>query len=329
MEYRKSEAKEYAKQHCLRGVWSSILIPLTPDYQIDYEGHRHNLRYWRDVLELDGLFVNGHQGESIYHMIAERKKIFDIAVEEGYANKGKMFIMCYTSDPMLEYVVDMTKHAEQIGADWAIIANPRFYTGEQTEEGCFQYYKYIADRVNIGIVIFNNPFYGQLMSPRLVARLAELPNIVGIKDAAPAAHRQAIQRLCGDKIVVAASETDWLENFIVNGVEAMIPGPTQYLLQSKKIRLIKDYVTLAKKGEIAKAWEAFARLEPMRKAYDSLENPGKTRSILKYWSQLLGMVGGDGRVRIPHLELTAAEKERVKAVLESTELVEKPVKVKV
>ncbi len=317
MKYKKSEAKQYAKKN-MKGVWGGSLTPFKPDYKIDEDGFSYNMRYCVDHLQMEGMYVNALQGESLYQTIAERKRIFKLAVE---ASNGKMAILAYTSDPCLENVVEMTRYAEEIGADYAGIINPMFYLVPMTDEGVFQYYKYIADRVNIGIFPLNQMEHRYLMSPQLLSRIAEIENIVGVKNIAPAGDILETRILCGDKVVVSeSSEMNWLINFTVRGQEAMIADPSPYLLQSKKLKLIKEYTDLAKKGEIAKAWEAYKKLEPIRRALHRVIVKTKRHASYKYWTQCLGMVGGDGRVRLPHVELTETEKKAIKAAVETTGL---------
>lgn len=317
MRYCKSEAKEYAKKH-VRGVWGASLTPFTPDYKIDEDGFRQNIRHCIDHLQIEGMFVNGLMGESFHQTIGERKRLIKLAIEES---KGDMVIMPYTADSSLENVVEMTRYAEELGADFAVIINPKFYFSAMTEEGVYQYFKYVSDRVNIGIILFNQAEQGYLMSPRLVSRIATLENVVGIKDYAPAGEVLEKRILCGEKIVVSeVSEDNWLINLTVKGQEAMIATPAPFSLQSKKLKLIKEYTSLATKGEISKALEAYRRLEPIRRALRSVMVPGKVQAVLKYWTQFIGMAGGEGRVRLPQIELTKAEKVAIQKAVENTDL---------
>lgn len=318
MKYEKSDAKKYAKQN-MKGLWGGSLTPFTPDYKIDEEGFRYNIRYCIDNLQLDGMYVNALQGESLYQTIAERKLLFKLAVEES---NGNMAILAYTSDPALENALEMTRYAEDIGADYVGIVNPKFYLVPMTDEGVFQYFKYIADRVNIGIFVLNQMEHGYLMSPELLSRIADIENVVGVKNIAPPADILKTRTLCGDKIVVSeSSESNWLINLTVRGQEAMVADPDPYCLQSKKLKLIKHYTDLAMKGEIAKAWEAYKKLEPIRRALNKVMVRTKSHATYKYWTQCLGMAGGDGRVRLPHIELTEIEKQAIKAAVETTGLV--------
>ena len=81
MQYRRDEAKDYARAH-FKGIWAAALTPFTPDLRLDEAGLRSNFRHWVDDLGIDGLFVAGKQGEFFSMSVAERKRTFDIAVEE-------------------------------------------------------------------------------------------------------------------------------------------------------------------------------------------------------------------------------------------------------
>ncbi len=318
MKYEKADAKAYAKQN-MRGLWGGSLTPWTPDYRIDEDGFGFNIRYCIEQLQLDGMYVNALQGESLYQTLAERKRIFRLAVEGA---KGQMAILAYTSDPALETVIDLTRYAEDIGADYVGIVNPKFYLNPHTDEGVFQYFKHIAERVKIGIFVLNQMEHGYLMSPALLARLATIENVIGVKNIA--LHRELLmtRMACGETMVVSdSSESNWLINFAVRGQQALIADPDPYCLQSRKSKLVKQYTEYAAKGDFNKAMEAYKRLEPIRRALLEVMVPTKNHSTLKYWTQCLGMVGGDGRVRLPQVELTAGEKAAVKAAVESTELV--------
>ena len=317
MNYGKSDAKQYAKRN-MRGLWGGSLTPFTPDYRIDEDGFRFNIRYCIDDLELDGMYVNALQGESLYQTIAERKRLFKLAVEEA---KGGMAILAYTSDPALENVVEMTRYAEEVGADYVGIVNPKFYLVPMTDDGVFQYFKHVADRVKIGIFVLNQMEHGYLMSPELLSRLADIENVVGVKNIAPAPDIMRTRMLCEDRIIVSeSSEANWFMNLTVRGQEAMVADPDPYCLQSRNLKLVKEYTELATKGEIARAWEAYKRLEPIRRALNRVMVRTKSHATYKYWTQCLGMAGGDGRVRLPHVELTGAEKQAIKAAVETTGL---------
>jgi len=318
MKYTKSQAKDYAKKN-MRGVWGGALTPFTPKYELDEEAYRFNIRHCIDNINLGGMYVNALQGESLYQTIAERKQVMKWAVDEA---SGGMEILAYTADPALANCLDMTLYAQQIGADYVGIVNPKFYLGTMTEEGVYQYFKYIADRVDIGIFVLNQMEHGYLMSAELLARIADLENVIGVKNIASQTELMKTRLLIGDKVIISdSSEVNWFVNLTVKGQQAMIADPDPYCLQSKRLKLINDYTELAMKGDIAQAFECYRRLEPIRQAMARAVVPCKNHSFLKYWVQCLGMKGGDGRVRCPHVELTAVEKCRIEEIIATTGLV--------
>ena len=318
MKYSKSQAKDYAKKH-MRGVWGGALTPFKPDYSLDEAAYRFNIRHCIDNIHLGGMYVNALQGESLYQTIEERKRVMQWAVDEA---KGGMEILAYTADPALANCLEMTLHAQKIGADYVGIVNPKFYLGTMTDEGVYQYFKHIAERVDIGIFVLNQMEHGYLMSAELLARIADLENVVGVKNIASATELMKTRLLIGDKVIISdSSEGNWFINLTVKGQQAMIADPDPYCLQSRKLTLIHEYTELAMKGEIAKAFDAYKRLEPIRQAMARAVVPRKNHSFLKYWVQCIGMQGGDGRVRCPHVELTSDEKRNVERIVATTGLV--------
>lgn len=192
-----------------------------------------------------------------------------------------------------------------------------------TEEGVFQYYKWIADQVNIAIFPLNQMEHGYLMSPQLICRMAnEIPNFVGVKNIAPLDHTRMARSLCGDKIIVSdANEEDWLINLVAHGQQAYISSALPFLLQSKKLKLINEYTALAEQGDFLKALEVYKRLEPMRTALVRVTPPGKRQATHKSWAHCLGMAGGEGRVRPPYPQLTEEEKQAIKDAVQGTGLI--------
>jgi 4-hydroxy-tetrahydrodipicolinate synthase len=75
MDYKKHEAKEYAKQH-FRGIWAANLTPFNEDLSVNEAGFQKNLKHWIETLKLGGLFINGKMGEFFSMSLAERKQQF-------------------------------------------------------------------------------------------------------------------------------------------------------------------------------------------------------------------------------------------------------------
>jgi 4-hydroxy-tetrahydrodipicolinate synthase len=312
MKYRKLEAKDYARQH-MKGIWAATLTPFAPDLSVDEPGFRRNLRHWVDDLKLDGLFVCGKQGEFFSMSLAERKHTFELAVEET-AGRSATIMSC--SDQNLDTVIELAKHAEQIGADYIVVHAPVLHFVTPQDDTVYEYYRYISDRVNIGIAMWSHPDSGYLMSPELCARVATLPNIVAIKYSVPREMYVKLTHLVGDKLIVStASEEEWFDNIVELGWRLYLCSTPPFLMQTKADHRMRDYTELAIHGEAQRARAVRDSLDPVRAALRRTRPPGKSHAQQKYWQELLGQVGGP--VRRPLLNLTEAEKAAIRSAFES------------
>src|SRR6266540_5425357 len=303
MQYRRSEAKDYAREH-FKGIWAAALTPFTPKLAIDEAGLRKNLRHWVDNLGIDGVFVCGKQGEFFSMSVAERKRSFDIAVDE--IGGHRTILSC--SDQNLDVVIDLAKHAQAIGADYIVVHAPVLHFLHKQDETLYQYYRAISEQVEIGIALWSHPDSGYLMSPELCARVAEIPNVVAIKYSVPREMYARLTRLAGDKILVStASEEEWFDNIVELGWRLYLCSSPPYLFQTKVDRRMREYTDLAMRGEIARARAVRDSLNPVRQAFRRSRPAEKFYAHSKYWQALLGQVGG--AVRPPMLELTEAEKD--------------------
>jgi 4-hydroxy-tetrahydrodipicolinate synthase len=311
MKYRRPDAKAYARQH-LRGIWAATLTPFTSDLRLDEAGWRRNLRHWYRELEIRGLFVNGKQGEFYAMTVEERMRTAEAAVEE---KGGGVMVSC--SDQSLDTVVELAKHAQAIGADYIVVHTPLLYFGAHTSDTIFNYYRHIAEQVDIGITLWNQPpDCGYLLEPEVCLRIAELPNVVAIKYSVPRETYARLTRMAGDKLIVSTSnEEEWLDNILELGWQVYLCSTPPYLLQTAADRRMHDYTALAFQGKGNEARTVRDSLNPVRKALKSTRPPGKAAAHQKYWQELLGQAGG--AVRRPLLGLTEQEKAATRAAFEA------------
>ena len=245
MNYRRRDAKDYAREH-FKGIWAAALTPFAPNLAPDEAGLRRNLRHWVDDLGIDGVFVCGKQGEFFSMSIAERKRSFDIAVEE--LGGHRTILSC--SDQNLDTVIDLAKHAQAIGADYIVVHAPVLHFSHKQDDTLYQYYQTISEQVEIGIALWSHPDSGYLMSPELCARVAGIPNVVAIKYSVPRDMYARLTRLAGDKILVStASEEEWFDNIVELGWRLYLCSSPPYLLQTKADRRMREYTDLAFRGE--------------------------------------------------------------------------------
>lgn len=304
MQYTKTEAKEWAKER-FTGVWAAVMTPFDPeDLSVDEAAYRKNLEHWIGGLELDGLFVGGKQAEAFSMSLDERRRQFELSVE---AAAGRCGIITSCSDTRLDTVLELARYSQDIGADVIVVHSPVLHFGADTDETIYEYYRYLSEQLDIGIAMWNHPDCGYVMSPRLCARIAELPNIVAIKYSVPRPQYVELSRLAGDRIHVStASEDEWFDNIVELGWRLYLCSTPPFLLQTPTDRRINEYTRLAFEGRVDEARRIRDSLEPARRAFANSRPAGKPQPHSKAWMELLGQVGGP--CRRPLLPLTDDER---------------------
>ena len=319
MNYTRSDAKAYAKTN-LKGIWAAALMPFTEDHALDEDGFRENVRHWTQDLGIEGLFIAGKQGEFFSMTVEERKRNFELAVE-ATGDHGQTIMSC--SDQNMDVVLDLARHAENVGADYIVVHAPALHFSKAQDETLLGYYRTISESVDIGIALWSHPDSGYLMSPQLCNRLADLDNVVAIKYSVPRPMYSELSGLASDRIQVStASEDEWLDNILELDWRLYLCSSPPFLLQSTVDRRMHDYTQAAFAGRAEEAREISRTLDPVRDALKRTRPPEKPHAHQKYWQELLGQVGGT--VRQPLLELTDAEKTTTREAFEACGLVVAP-----
>ncbi|HUI61758.1 MAG TPA: dihydrodipicolinate synthase family protein [Steroidobacteraceae bacterium] len=309
--YSRKDAKAYARSH-LKGIWAAALTAFGPDLDLDEDGFRANIRHWTDELGIDGLFICGKQGEYFSMSVQERKRAFELAVEA--TPSGHHTIMS-CSDQNLDVVIELARHAQDVGADFIVVHAPILHFFKAQDETVLGYYSAIAREVDIGIALWSHPDSGYLLSPQLCNRLADIENVVAIKYSVPRPMYAELTRLAGDRILVStSSEEEWLENILELKWQVYLCSSPPYLLQTKSDRRMREYTDLAFSGQAQQARIVRNSLDPVRQALRRTRPAEKPHAHQKYWQELLGQVGG--RVRAPLLELTDSERRATRAAFE-------------
>ena len=174
MNYSKNEAKIWARSN-LKGLVSSLFTPLTDDDELDEEGIKKLVKRCIDVGS-DALIWGA--ADFFTFTLEERKKVAECIVDEV---NGKIPVIMMTAAHCAKDCLDLTKHAEEIGVDLAMIMTPYLYA--KSDESIYNFYKYIADQVNIGISLYNTIPAGYILTPEFITILAQkIPNICAIRN---------------------------------------------------------------------------------------------------------------------------------------------------
>ncbi|MGZ8211064.1 MAG: dihydrodipicolinate synthase family protein [Burkholderiales bacterium] len=320
MNYRKSEAKEASKAQ-FRGVWTAITTPFTPNLEVDEAGLRSNMKRVAD-LKIQGVFCTGVMGEFWSLKKEERKRVVEIVVEE--AHKRGVKVIAHTAHHSAHETVELTQHAEQVGADFAILMNP--YYPPMSEQTIYDWFQFVASRVNIGIWMFDAEYAGYGLSPELIQRIAGIENICGIKIPRPLEKYEQVQKLLGDKIVMSEpSEGQWLKLMRDYGQKVHQSSPAPYLFQTPGSLPMHDYTELGLQGKFAEAEKISATLQPLREVGAKwMRSKWVDQNLIpiayiKAWSEMLGMAGGPVRPGLP--QITEKERAALQQDLERTGLV--------
>jgi 4-hydroxy-tetrahydrodipicolinate synthase len=160
------------------GVYTALITPFTAGGAVDEKAFQEFVE-WQIAEGVHGLVPCGTTGESPTLSHTEHNRVIDLCVEVA---RGRVPVMAGTGSNSTEEAIMTTQHAKQAGADAALIVAP--YYNKPTQEGLFQHFKAIHDAVDIPIVLYNVPGRTVVnISDDTIARLAELPRIVGLKDA--------------------------------------------------------------------------------------------------------------------------------------------------
>ena len=323
MSYQKSEAKA-ASQAQFRGLWAALTTPFTPDYQLDEAGLRHNMRHLTKGLHIDGVFCDGVNGEFWSLTKEERKSIVEIVVDE--AKKGGCKVIAHTGHHAAHETVELTRHAHEVGANFAIVMNP--YFPPASEDTIYEWFKFVASRVEIGIWMWDALYSSYNFSPELTARIAEIENVCGIKvsrNVNPLDHYSKVQKLCGNKIVMSEpTESLWLTMMRDYGQKVLNSVPAPYLFQTPSWLPMREYTELGLQGRFEEAAAVSQTLQPLRDIQTRwlrskwVEEKTLPIAYIKAWSEMLGMAGGPVRPGLP--QITEGERQKLRKDLEQTGL---------
>ncbi len=252
-----------------------------------------------------GLVPAGTTGESPTLNHDEHEKVIELCVKES---KGRIPVIAGTGSNSTEEAISLTKYAEKVGADAALVVTP--YYNKPTQEGLYQHYKAINDNCSIPIIIYNIPPRSVVdMSVDTMTRLFELKNIIGVKDATGDLNRvdQQKKKMGPDFIQLSGEDATALEFNMRGGVGciSVTANVAPKLCSSfQEASLSKNNSNL-----IAKAKEINEKLMPLHKSLFIESSP----SPVKYAASLLNLSSDE--VRLPLIKITEETKKTVRSAL--------------
>jgi len=258
----------------------------------------------------NGLVPAGTTGESPTLSHREHEQVIELCIKEA---KGKIPVIAGTGSNSTEEAISLTKHAEKVGADAALVVTP--YYNKPTQEGLYQHYKAINDNCEIPIIIYNIPSRSVIdMSVDTMARLFELKNIVGVKDATGDLNRVDQQKnKMGKNFIQLTGEDGNVLEFNKRGGVGCISVTAN--IAPKQCSDFQKYSLSNSDNEYKEAERINELLQPVHKSLFIESNP----SPVKYAAKLLNLCSDD--VRLPLVKITNETKQAVEKALKSAKII--------
>jgi 4-hydroxy-tetrahydrodipicolinate synthase len=262
---------------------------------------------WQIKEGTDALVPCGTTGESPTLSHAEHMRVVELCIE---AAAGRVPVIAGTGSNSTAEAIHLTRHAKEAGANAALVVMP--YYNKPTPEGQYRHFKAIHDAADLPILIYNIPGRSVVdMSIETMARLAKLPNIVGVKDATndlarPVRTKAAI----GPDFCMLSGEDATVMAFLAQGGHGCIS-----VTANIAPRLLSDMHGAWRRGDIKTAMTINERLTPLHEALFCEASPGP----VKHAAGLLGHCQSD--LRLPLCEIAETSKQKVQRALASAGLI--------
>ena len=289
-----------------KGAITALITPFK-DGKLDEEGYQSFIE-WQISQGIHGVVPCGTTGESPTLSHVEHNRVIELCIE---AVAGRVPVIAGSGSNSTEEAIMMASHAKIVGADAILVVTP--YYNKPSQEGMYQHFKAIHDAVEIPIIIYNIPGRSVVdLQDDTIARLAKLPNVVGIKDATGDLSRVSKLRMkVSSDFCQLSGEDGTALAFNAQGGVGCISVTAN--IAPKLCASLHDTWF---KGDVKKALAIHDKLMPLHLAMFCETSPGP----VKYAASLLGYCRPE--LRLPLVEPTDASKAYIRTVMESLGILE-------
>jgi 4-hydroxy-tetrahydrodipicolinate synthase len=283
-----------------KGSLVALITPMRPDGSLD-EAAYARLIDWQIEQGTEGLVPVGTTGESPTLSHEEHRRAVEIAVQ---AAAKRVPVIAGAGSNSTDEAISLARHAARVGADAVMLVTP--YYNKPSQEGLYRHYMAVADAVDLKLIIYNIPSRCVIdMSVETMARLAQHPNIVGVKDAtANLARPLHTRRACGAGFIQLSGEDHTAVSFLAAGGDGCIS-----VTANLAPRLCADMHEAWREGRVEDAITIQDTLLPLHDALFCEPSPGP----VKYGASLLGF--SSPFCRLPHAPITEAAEARVRTAM--------------
>ena len=293
------------KNTLFTGAATAIVTPLNKD-GIDYEAFGR-LIDWQIESGIDAIVAVGTTGEGSTLTDDEHKEAISFCVKRA---AGRVPVIAGTGSNDIAYAIALTKYAEEAGADGMLLVTP--YYNKATQNGMYESFKAIAEATTKPCILYNVPSRtGCNLLPKTVARLAEIPNIVGIKDASGNISQVAeIAALAGDKIDIYSGNDDQIVPILSLGGKGVIS-----VLSNVMPKETSDMCKMYFEGDVKGSLKLQLELLPLVNALFSEVNPIPVKAAVS------AMGYGENYLRLPLTPMEDANKEVLMKLMKEQDLI--------
>ncbi|NVM52152.1 MAG: 4-hydroxy-tetrahydrodipicolinate synthase [Candidatus Helarchaeota archaeon] len=292
----------------LEGSFVALITPMKKDREIDEESVRKFVDFHIEQ-GTHGLVPCGTTGESATMNHAEHKRMIDIVIDQ---TNGRVPVVAGTGSNSTKEALNLTKHAENAGADGALIISP--YYNKPTQRGLIHHFTTLANETNIPIVLYNVPSRtGRNVEASTTLELAKHKNVVAIKEASGNIG-QIMNILAGapSGFVVVSGDDSLTYSLCTLGGTGVIS-----VAANVAPKLMSTFMNNLIQGNYKKAREDHFKLLPLFKVLFVETNPGPCKKA----AQLMKLAGIENwNLRSPLVEPTPENTEKIKVVLKDLKL---------
>jgi 4-hydroxy-tetrahydrodipicolinate synthase len=282
------------------GTYTALVTPFR-DGKVDEAALRTLIRE-QIAAGIDGIVPCGSTGESATMTHAEHEQVISLSIEEA---AGRVKVMAGTGSNSTAEACRLTKFAADAGADGALLISP--YYNKPTQQGHVLHYRAIAEAAKLPLIIYNIPGRtGVNILPETVAQIAEIPGIVGIKEAAGSLDQVSrIVQLCGPKFTVLSGDDSLTLPMMAVGAHGVISVASNLLP-----RRVSELVRAAAADDYATARRVHFELLPLMQALFLETNPICIKTALAFANKI-----PSAELRMPLTPITEPSRKRLEQVV--------------
>ena len=287
------------------GALSAIVTPFR-DGEVDERALRDHIE-WQIQSGIDGIVPCGSTGESATLTHDEHERVIKIAIDQ---TRRRVPVIAGTGSNSTAEAIRLTASARAMGADGALMISP--YYNKPTQEGIFRHYKMIAAAVDIPLIVYNIPGRtGSNIAPETFARLCEIRNVVGIKEASGSMDQISdIRRLCGDRLTILSGDDSLVVPIMALGGKGVIAT-----ISNVMPREVHDLAAAGLAGDFARAREIHYKMMPLMRALFIETNPIPVKQALAFMGRCAN------ELRMPLCPMSAPAADRLKSAMKELKLI--------